>query len=70
MYSSIDQNKLDKAGRFLLDDVVLVSYQSADGSNKRYIHLYTKGQGCMVVWNNTISKWCIINAGGYVADSI
>ena len=34
MYSSIDQNKLDKAGRFLLDDVVLVSYQSADGSNK------------------------------------
>jgi len=43
---------------------------SADGSNKRYIHLYTKGQGCMVVWNNTISKWCIINAGGYVADSI
>ena len=34
MYSSIDQNKLDKPGRFLLDDVVLVSYQSADGSNK------------------------------------
>ena len=34
MYSSIDQNKLDKAGRFLLDDVVLVSYVSADGSNK------------------------------------
>ena len=34
MYSSIDQNKLDKAGRFLLDDVVLVSYVSADGSNQ------------------------------------
>ena len=34
MYSSIDQNKLDKPGRFLLDDIVLVSYVSADGSNK------------------------------------
>ena len=34
MYSQIDTSKLTRAGRFLLDDIVLVSYQSADGSNK------------------------------------
>ena len=34
MYSEIDTDKLTKAGRFLLDDITLVSYQSADGSNK------------------------------------
>ena len=34
MYNEIDTDKLTKAGRFLLDDIVLVSYQSADGSNK------------------------------------
>tara|TARA_B100000029_G_scaffold350148_1_gene342560 strand:- start:223 stop:1713 length:1491 start_codon:yes stop_codon:yes gene_type:complete len=34
MYSEIDTSKLTSAGRYLLDDVVLVSYQSADGSNK------------------------------------
>ena len=34
MYSEIDTDKLTSAGRFLLDDITLVSYQSADGSNK------------------------------------
>ena len=34
MYSEIDTSKLTSAGRYLLDDIVLVSYQSADGSNK------------------------------------
>ena len=34
MYSEIDTDKLTRPGRFLLDDIVLVSYQSADGSNK------------------------------------
>ncbi len=34
MYSEIDIDKLTSAGRFLLDDITLVSYQSADGSNK------------------------------------
>ena len=34
MYSQIDTSKLTRAGRFLLDDITLVSYQSADGSNK------------------------------------
>ena len=43
MYSSIDQNKLDTAGRFLLDDVVLVSYVSADGSNKNVSRQYQSG---------------------------
>jgi len=33
MYSQIDKDRLTKAGRFLLDDITLVSYQSADGSN-------------------------------------
>ena len=34
MYESIDTNKLDKTGRFQLDDIALLSYQSADGSNE------------------------------------
>jgi len=34
MYDSIDTNRLDKAGRFALDDIALISYQSADGSNQ------------------------------------
>ncbi|MGA1047528.1 MAG: hypothetical protein ACO3UU_05930, partial [Minisyncoccia bacterium] len=34
MYSQIDTKSLTRAGRFLLDDIVLISYQSADGSNK------------------------------------
>ena len=34
MYSQIDKDTLTKAGRFQLDDITLVSYQSADGSNK------------------------------------
>jgi len=34
MYSAIDTDKLTRPGRFLLDDITLVSYQSADGSNK------------------------------------
>ena len=34
MYNEIDTDKLTSAGRYLLDDIVLVSYQSADGSNK------------------------------------
>ena len=34
MYTQIDTDRLQKAGRFLLDDISLVSYQSADGSNK------------------------------------
>lgn len=34
MYSNIDTNTLDKAGRFALDDIALISYQSADGSNE------------------------------------
>ena len=32
MYTQIDTSKLTRAGRFLLDDISLVSYQSADGS--------------------------------------
>ena len=34
MYSNIDTNILDKAGRFALDDIALISYSSADGSNQ------------------------------------
>jgi hypothetical protein len=34
MYSQIDKDRLTKAGRFQLDDITLVSYLSADGSNK------------------------------------
>ena len=34
MYSNIDTNILDKAGRFALDDIALISYTSADGSNQ------------------------------------
>ena len=34
MYSQIDKDRLTKAGRFQLDDITLVQYLSADGSNK------------------------------------
>ena len=34
MYKQIDRDRLTKAGRYLLDDITWVSYQSADGSNK------------------------------------
>ena len=44
MYSQIDTNKLTRAGRFLLDDIVLVSYQSADGSNKNAKSISIKTQ--------------------------
>ena len=44
MYSQIDTSKLTRAGRFLLDDIVLVSYQSADGSNKNAKSISIKTQ--------------------------
>ena len=44
MYSQIDKDKLTKAGRFLLDDITLVSYQSADGSNKNAKSISIKSQ--------------------------
>jgi len=44
MYSQIDTNKLTRAGRFLLDDITLVSYQSADGSNKNAKSISIKTQ--------------------------
>jgi hypothetical protein len=44
MYSQIDTDKLTKAGRFLLDDITLVSYQSADGSNKNAKSISIKSQ--------------------------
>ena len=44
MYSSIDTSKLTRAGRFLLDDITLVSYQSADGSNKNAKSISIKTQ--------------------------
>lgn len=44
MYSQIDKDKLTKAGRFLLDDITLVSYQSADGSNQNAKSISIKTQ--------------------------
>ena len=44
MYSQIDTSKLTRAGRFLLDDITLVSYQSADGSNKNAKSISIKTQ--------------------------
>ena len=44
MYSAIDTSKLTRAGRFLLDDITLVSYQSADGSNKNAKSISIKTQ--------------------------
>ena len=44
MYSQINKDKLTKAGRFLLDDITLVSYQSADGSNKNAKSISIKTQ--------------------------
>ena len=44
MYSAIDTDKLTRPGRFLLDDIVLVSYQSADGSNKNAKSISIKTQ--------------------------
>lgn len=44
MYSQLDTDKLTKAGRFLLDDITLVSYQSADGSNKNAKSISIKTQ--------------------------
>src|SRR6056300_1315065 len=44
MYSAIDTDKLTRPGRFLLDDITLVSYQSADGSNKNAKSISIKTQ--------------------------
>jgi len=44
MYSAIDTSKLTRPGRFLLDDITLVSYQSADGSNKNAKSISIKTQ--------------------------
>ena len=44
MYSQINRDRLTKAGRFLLDDITLVSYQSADGSNKNTKSISIKTQ--------------------------
>ena len=33
MYTQIDTDRLKKPGAYLLDDISLVSYQSANGSN-------------------------------------
>ena len=44
MYSQIDKDTLTKAGRFLLDDITLVSYQSADGSNQNAKAISIKSQ--------------------------
>ena len=53
MYSQIDTSKLTRAGRFLLDDITLVSYQSADGSNKNAKSISIRSQVLEIDLSNT-----------------
>ena len=66
MYSQIDTSKLTRAGRFLLDDITLVSYQSADGSNKNAKSISIRSQVLEIdIANSSIT----VSADAFVGGS-